>query len=239
MNPLSASHPALRAAATLVGAVALISLAGPAAPAQSGEYRQSVNVVAWSEDGKSVLLWEEKTFENGGGELAYRLINGKKKQQRVVVSSIPDPAKGAKAEKIKARKCASGLKKLVRKLGKIGMAHVTGTPDCASARRDLLSVDPAHSKIVEAAWLPGDGTSLARGDIHLVKRGTRLELSKGNAAPSQSWEHHHEYLRLTAALSTNSHLLLVRHHWRDNAALAGVYYSDSGALEDYKVLKVR
>ena len=240
MPQLAIPLPARRAAVMPAGAaLAMLALLSWAAPAQAADLTQSVKVLAWSEDGRSVLLWEERGFDNGGGELAYRLLAGKKKQKRVVVSSVPDPAKGDKAEKIKASKCASSLRSLVRALAKVGMSHVTGTPDCAAARRDLLVVAAAHETVVADAWLPGDGTSLARGDLHLVKRGTRLELSSGAAAPVQTWEHHHEYLRLSAALSTQKHLLLVLNHWRDNSALAGVYYSDSGEPADYKAIKVR
>lgn len=224
-------------------AVALAAGLLLATPAGAAELQQSVEILAWSEDGRCVLLWEQRSLDNGGREHAYRLIDGKGQHKRVVVSDIPDPSAGAKAEKIKAKKCAKGLLGLVKHLARRGMTHVTGQPTCEDpGRRDLLVVDPSHAPVVSESWMVGDGKVFSAGDLRLALVGTDLVLSSGEAgaAPLATWPHHHEYLELSAALSPARNLLLVRNHWRDaNSARVGVYFTKSGEPADFESVKVR
>lgn len=178
-------RPALLA---LAAALALLPRAASAL-----HVRADVGPLAWSADGRSVLLADRHFGPEGGGSLTYLVVSAAAPAvSQFEVSSDFSPGSGSRPQAVPGVVCRRRLMALATLLGEKGFAGVeVETGGCRERQRDeLVRVAPAQAEAMRGAALPPGGAkgwrvTAAKGGVRIAApggKGERLAARSADAA---------------------------------------------------------
>jgi hypothetical protein len=131
--------------------------------------------LAFSEDGKSVLVRADIQGPEGGGARDFEIWSAAAPhRQRVSTSSDLGDGSGQHAQHVSASACVQGLKDLEGTLRKLGFKGVAVHPDRCTRRSELVTIDEHTSKEVEGARFRAKGNKLVHEGLEVRFRGTEI-----------------------------------------------------------------
>lgn len=208
--------------------LALVGLGAPAASAMSIRYHEAV--LAWSADGRALLLHHDADGPEGGGSTGYSVIGldaqGKLTVIQALVSSDFSPGGSSRPQTVTAKACEAALGALggaLRKHGFKGVA-VRAAGCSAKNRSGLVTVDETESQRASSSEL-GEGQRLVRGQLEIRLEGTDVRVGR---VRSTSVKGKPGADRISAALSPSGKLLVVFRATEHSTVVEGVYASPNG-----------
>jgi hypothetical protein len=139
--------------------------------------RTKYTPLAFSEDGRSVLVRADIQGPEGGGARDYEIWSAAEPhRQRVSVSSDLGTGSGGKTQHVTEGTCAQGLKDLDGSLKKLGFKGVAVHADRCARRSELVTVDEKAGKDLEAGHFRAKGNKLVHEGLEVRFRSTEIGL---------------------------------------------------------------
>lgn len=113
-----------------------------------------VDIAAWSPDGGSALVSRAESGPEGGGRLAWVVVNAAG-AATYTLSSTTSPGDGSTPETISAKQCRDAAAQLARRLASFDGVKVR-TERCAGKRDAIVEVDAARQAQAQKSWIPED-----------------------------------------------------------------------------------
>ena len=143
-------------------------------PAQAMNLRNRFTALAFSEDGRSVLVRAEIDGPEGGRVLSYEIWSADSPHRTHAELSSNLSTGGAKPEKIDAAACAQALRALGEGLKKRGFKGVAVHPDRCAKREGLVTAEARLATAVTKGRFQAKDNKLAREGVEVRFAGTQI-----------------------------------------------------------------